>query len=97
MDLQPSRPAADRIGADGSKTVGTAEDRLSGGGSGGRHSHRVEFSARGPRLRLTGVVIQNQGIDWNHPGNVYWQHKVGRYFELLNIHAWCDWRTTCFG
>ena len=80
MDLHPSRPAADR----------TIDDRLSGGGSGGhhsdsgghnsdsggRHSDRVEFSAKGPRVRLTGVVIQNQGIDWSHPGNIYWQHKV---------------------
>ena len=88
MDLHPSRPAADR----------TAEDRLSGGGSGGRHSDRVEFSAKGPRVRLTGVVIQNQGIDWSHPGNVYWQHKVCsicatlliciNFLEYMNIYIY---------
>lgn len=30
------------------------------------------------RVRLTGVVVRNAGIDWATGGNCYWQHKVAR-------------------
>ena len=25
------------------------------------------------------VTVQNQGVDWGHEGNIYWQHKVCQY------------------
>lgn len=37
---------------------------------------RLVFSNRCGRIRLTGVVVRNRGIDWSRPDNVYWQHKV---------------------
>lgn len=30
------------------------------------------------RMRLKNVKIQNRGIDWSHPDNVYWRHRVER-------------------
>jgi hypothetical protein len=30
------------------------------------------------RMRLKNVTIRNEGIDWSHPGNVYWRHRVNR-------------------
>ena len=45
---------------------------------------RLAFSGRCGRVRLTGVVVRNRGIDWTHPNNVYWQHQVRR---LMVAHA----------
>ena len=34
------------------------------------------YSTRCGRVRLRGVTVRNAGIDWQHPGNVYWRHQV---------------------
>lgn len=39
---------------------------------------QLVFSERCGRVRLVNVRVQNRGIDWEHPGNVYWRHKVGK-------------------
>lgn len=31
------------------------------------------------RVRLIDCAVVNDGIDWTHEGNVYWQHKVARH------------------
>ncbi|KAK9823989.1 hypothetical protein WJX72_006832 [[Myrmecia] bisecta] len=42
-------------------------------------SERLVYSSRCGRIRLNSVIVRNRGIDWAHPGNVYWQHKVQRH------------------
>ena len=37
---------------------------------------RMIYSSRCGRVRLSGVVVRNRGIDWSHPDNVYWRHKA---------------------
>ena len=39
-------------------------------------SGRIDFSSQCARVRLTGVIVHNKGIDWQDSSNVYWQHKV---------------------
>lgn len=39
---------------------------------------KLVFSDRCGKLRLRNVTIRNKGIDWSHPDNVYWKHKVTR-------------------
>ncbi|KAK9833071.1 hypothetical protein WJX74_006343 [Apatococcus lobatus] len=41
-------------------------------------NERLVYSHRCGRVRLRGVSVRNAGIDWEAPGNVYWQHKVHR-------------------
>ena len=38
---------------------------------------RLVYSNRCGRVRLHNVSVHNRGLDWDHPGNVYWSHKVG--------------------
>eukprot|EP00879_Flechtneria_rotunda_P005108 GHRR01005389.1.p1 GENE.GHRR01005389.1~~GHRR01005389.1.p1 ORF type:complete len:883 (+),score=260.17 GHRR01005389.1:598-3246(+) len=40
---------------------------------------RLEYSAVNGRVHMMNVTVQNIGVDWHHPGNVYWQHKVNRH------------------
>lgn len=43
------------------------------------HSEKeLVFSDRCGKLRLRNVTVRNQGIDWSHPENVYWKHRVTR-------------------
>lgn len=37
---------------------------------------RTAFNQQCARVRLSGVVVQNAGLDWSCPSNVYWQHKA---------------------
>ncbi|KAK9827994.1 hypothetical protein WJX81_006283, partial [Elliptochloris bilobata] len=39
---------------------------------------RLVFSDRCARVRLTGVVVRNAGVDYAAPGNCYWRHRVAR-------------------
>ena len=39
-------------------------------------SRRLVYSNRCGRVRLDGVAVRNAGIDWQHPGNVYWRQQV---------------------
>ncbi|KAK9801940.1 hypothetical protein WJX73_008251 [Symbiochloris irregularis] len=52
--------------------------------AGAEAGERLRFSSRCGRVRLTGVVVRNRGIDWEHPDNVYWRHQVHRH-ESVNI------------
>ena len=38
---------------------------------------RLVYSERCGRVCLRNVRVRNAGIDFAHPGNVYWRHKVG--------------------
>ena len=38
----------------------------------------VMFGYRQPRIRLHNVTVSNQGVDWEHPSNVFWEHAVTR-------------------
>ena len=40
---------------------------------------RLVFSQRCGRVHLLNVEVSNVGVDWHHPGNVYWQHRVQRH------------------
>jgi hypothetical protein len=42
-------------------------------------SSRLQYSAANGRVHLMNVTVQNVGVDWHHPGNVYWQHRVNRH------------------
>lgn len=44
----------------------------------GKHSGGALLVCRCGRVRLTGVVVRNAGIDWSDASNCYWQHKVAR-------------------
>ena len=39
----------------------------------------LRYSEACGRVRMHNVRVQNDGIDWNHPENVYWKHKVHRH------------------
>lgn len=39
---------------------------------------RVVFGNHNGRVRLVDCTVVNDGIDWAHEDNVYWQHKVAR-------------------
>ncbi|GFH06732.1 uncharacterized protein HaLaN_01411, partial [Haematococcus lacustris] len=42
-------------------------------------SERLVFSPNCGRVLMTNVTIQNAGINWQSPSNVYWKHCVSRY------------------
>lgn len=50
-----------------------------GGSSSGGAAGRLQYSSANGRVHLMNVTVQNVGVDWHHPGNVYWQHKVLRH------------------
>ena len=42
---------------------------------------RADVNTRRPRcgrVRMVGVVVRNEGLDWSCPHNVYWRHAVAR-------------------
>ena len=39
---------------------------------------RLVFGNHNGRARLVDCAVVNEGIDWEHEDNVYWQHKVTR-------------------
>ncbi|EFN58749.1 hypothetical protein CHLNCDRAFT_140453 [Chlorella variabilis] len=39
---------------------------------------RLVYSERCGRLRLHNVRVENAGVDWEHPGNVWWRHSLAR-------------------
>lgn len=43
------------------------------------NSGRLSYSCHNGRVHMMNVAVQNVGIDWHHPGNVYWQHRVQRH------------------
>ncbi|KAF6262593.1 nucleotide-diphospho-sugar transferase [Scenedesmus sp. NREL 46B-D3] len=49
------------------------------GDDGGGSSGRLQYSAANGRVHLMNVTVRNVGVDWHHPGNVYWQHRVNRH------------------
>jgi hypothetical protein len=49
------------------------------GDNGSSSSSRLQYSAANGRVHLMNVTVQNVGVDWHHPGNVYWQHRVNRH------------------
>ena len=53
--------------------------------NGAEEAEWTMFSSRCARVRLTGVVVQNRGIDWQDERNVYWQHKVSSAIQLCII------------
>jgi hypothetical protein len=63
-------------------------------GGQGLRERRTVYSAQCARIRLNGVVVKNQGIDWSHQGNVYWQHKVPLLPPLTII---AQWHFVCLG
>jgi hypothetical protein len=50
-----------------------------GAAENGSSSSRLQYSAANGRVHLMNVTVQNVGVDWHHPGNVYWQHRVNRH------------------
>jgi len=40
---------------------------------------RLHFGSDCGRVHLMNVTVQNVGVDWHHPGNVYWRHQVQRH------------------
>jgi hypothetical protein len=44
---------------------------------------RLLYSERCGRVRLSNVRVENRGVDWDHPDNVYWRHKVRARWRLL--------------
>lgn len=49
------------------------------GSSNGSGRSSLAYSCHNGRVHMMNVAVQNVGIDWHHPGNVYWQHKVQRH------------------
>lgn len=43
----------------------------------------IAFSEKCGRILLEDVTVVNKGIDWSHPENVFWQHKVGRKEAMI--------------
>lgn len=43
-----------------------------------KSGERVVFSESCGRIFLRDLKVVNEGIDWSHPDNVYWEHKVVR-------------------
>jgi hypothetical protein len=39
---------------------------------------RLVYSERCGRVRLHNVRVRNAGVDWEHPGNVWWRHSLAR-------------------
>jgi hypothetical protein len=42
-------------------------------------SRQLSYSSHNGRVHMMNVCVHNVGIDWHHPGNVYWQHRVQRH------------------
>ena len=61
----------------GSSGGGYSSWRANSGSNGGSSS--LTYSCHNGRVHMMNVAVQNVGIDWHHPGNVYWQHKVQRH------------------
>lgn len=40
---------------------------------------KLAYSSRCGRVHLLNVSVENVGVDWHHPGNVYWRHQVQRH------------------
>jgi hypothetical protein len=55
------------------------QQQQQGAGESGSSSSRLQYSAANGRVHLMNVTVQNVGVDWHHPGNVYWQHRVNRH------------------
>jgi hypothetical protein len=53
--------------------------RGNGSSNGSSSSSSLTYSCHNGRVHMMNVAVQNVGIDWHHPGNVYWQHKVQRH------------------
>jgi hypothetical protein len=49
------------------------------GSSNSSSCSRLQYSAANGRVHLMNVTVQNVGVDWHHPGNVYCQHRVNRH------------------
>jgi hypothetical protein len=64
--VEAAQQAAQQQGA----SSGSGE--RSGGGS-------LRYSCANGRVHLMNVAVHNVGIDWHHPSNVYWQHRVSRH------------------
>jgi hypothetical protein len=61
-------------GSGGSNGKGSGNDSKGSGSSA-----QLMYSCHNGRVHMMNVAVQNVGIDWHHPGNVYWQHKVQRH------------------
>jgi hypothetical protein len=72
--------SATTSGAFGSVPLRHASSRTHGQPGGSQPQQAAElqlvYSNRCGRVRLINVRVQNQGVDWEHPNNVYWKHKV---------------------
>ncbi|KAI3908528.1 hypothetical protein MKX01_009330 [Papaver californicum] len=44
----------------------------------------LQYGYRCGKCKLENVKVINRGINWNHPGNIYWKHDVQR-FEAVKI------------
>jgi hypothetical protein len=45
-------------------------------GAPGAPPERLVYSGACGRVHMMNVTVQNVGVDWHHPGNCYWRHKV---------------------
>lgn len=49
---------------------------------------RLVFSQQCGRLRLHNVRVQNAGVEWAHPDNVWWRHSLARTEACrINLHG----------
>lgn len=62
-----------------SSSNGYSSWRGNGHRSSSSSSGRLSYSSHNGRLHMMNVCVENVGIDWHHPGNVYWQHRVQRH------------------
>jgi hypothetical protein len=72
-------------GSSGSSGGGYSSWRSPGGygsngsSNGSSGSRQLSYSSHNGRVHMMNVCVHNVGIDWHHPGNVYWQHRVQRH------------------
>ncbi|WIA22182.1 hypothetical protein OEZ85_004516 [Tetradesmus obliquus] len=59
--------------------MGHLEQQNAADASSSSSSSRLQYSAANGRVHLMNVTVQNVGVDWHHPGNCYWQHRVNRH------------------
>lgn len=59
------------------KKSGLGGDSAQGVAGGSRAP--VLYSSGCGRIHLTNVTIENIGVDWHHPGNLYWRHRIHRH------------------
>lgn len=62
-----------------STSNGSGHSSSSDGSGSGDGAGVLTYSCHNGRVHMMNVAVQNVGIDWHHPGNVYWQHKVQRH------------------